>query len=561
MPCPHPLPNESREDYTIRAHQLLMGEVPDPYQRNQVVWQASDKFFGDLGRQRAESWFPAEQFEHRRDMCHWFEHEVDAIGPNGQPTVRKNDVNRIKAIVQENNLRIADTDAYAAIIDKHTAPPNQPVPEGHEAPPPPKTIGFSGSYRIGMIGRIHPKFALFADEYRSRDALQVFKDRPRRSVEVLTLRANGRSYIDATAALSEAPRLPLPVQYSPGSHVTERYQAEAVFADAERYEGEGAYAGGSNTFLPGGGFGPNKNTDKFGAVPGETPVQQTESDVMPLGPEDLQQIVQAIQSTPQFQFLNTLMQGQGGDGGADPSGMGQGAPADPAAPAPPSAPPAQPGAPAAPAAPPAAPPAKEPYIAPLAAAGMMAAGSAGLATANRFSANEPEHETEVEMDRANATLNEQYAALTEQYAALSDNITSLAQENAALKAGYAELKMTAADAQRRQRISELHGKFPSFVNPQDEAARCLYSAGSTMDDAEFDRHIEMVESYAARVPAITPMVPGGVMPDRFQDRSVESEKYEADLSKMAVEVFTSAQAAGEKLTYEQAREKAKAQLG
>lgn len=534
MPIPQPQPNETREDYAIRAHQLLLAEIPDPNQRNQTVWQASESFFGEPERNRAEQAFPVEQFEHRRDICLWFEHEVAGTATDGTPTVRKNDVNRIKAIVQENNSRIADTDAYSAIVDKHTTPANQAVPKGHDPPPPPRTIGFAGPYRIGMIGRIQPKFALFADEHRRRDEAATFRDRPRRSVEVLTLRANGKSYIDPIAALSEAPRLPLPVQYAPGSQdgIVERYQLEAVYADAERYEG--AYAGGSNTYLPGSGFAGNKNPDQFDALSGDQN-QQPESGSM-MTPEDLKQIVEAVQSTPQFQFLNQLMQGQGGQP-ADPNG------GDPnATQQPPAAPQAPPQAPA-------AQPVKEPYIAPLAAAGMMA--GAGAMT-NRFSADSPEHQTEVEVNEPTVT--------NEQYAALSQNVESLMRENAALKQGYAELRMSAADSNRKLQISELHNQFPSFVDPVAEESRCLYSAGSQMSDEEFDRHIEMVESYAARVPAVTQMVPAGVMPGRLQDRSVETEKYEADLAEAAIEVFTQAQAAGERLTYEQAREKAKSRI-
>jgi len=311
MPCPHPLPNETREDYSVRAHQATMAETPDPNARNRQVWDAVDMYFGNEDRARAEAHFPPEQFEHKRDMCLWFEHETEVAGPNG-PEVKKNDVNRIKAIVRENNARIADTDAYSAIVDKHTKP------NGERDPLPPRTIGFAGPYRIGMVGRIAPKFALFADEHRRRDEAATFRDRPRRSVEVLTLRANGRSYIDPIAALSEAPRLPLPVQYEPGeSGIVERYQADAVYADVDRYEGEGAMPGGSNTYLPGSGFAGKKQ--RFDASSDYQTDDDPENGSM-LGPEDLNQIITALLSTPQMKFIEQMMQNGGQVPAGDPNG-------------------------------------------------------------------------------------------------------------------------------------------------------------------------------------------------------------------------------------------------
>jgi hypothetical protein len=537
LPCPTPLPNESREDYCIRAHRATMQEIPDPNARNREVWSACDQYFGDPERERAEAFFPPDQFEHKRDMCLWFEHETEVQGPDG-PMVRKNDVNRIRDIVRENNMRIANTDAYSAIVDKHTTAPNQPVPAGHTPSPSPKTIGFAGPYRIGMIGRIEPKFALFADEHRRRDAAEVFRDRPRRSVEVLTLRANGRSYIDPIAALSEAPRLPLPVQYHPGEGgFIERYQADPVYADTERYEG--ALPGGSNTFIAG-GF----EKKRFDALSDEQQSQQPESGSMSLGPEDLNQIITALLSTPQMKFIEQMMQekGMGGDMGGDPNG--QPPAADPmGGQMPPSAPTAGPPSPGSqpPAAGSPAPPAKEPYIAPMlaAGAGMMAGqamSSQNSAMANRYSAGHGDYERELDEEE-----------MTEQYAALAESHKNTLEEVAALRRIVADLKMSEADATRKMRISGLASKYPHMVDASDLENRCLYSAGSTMSDSEFDNHIEIVETYSAKAPGITtstPMVPGGEMPHSVKSQTVEQAKYEADLTEKMIEIYSASLATG-----------------
>jgi hypothetical protein len=534
LPCPVPLPSETREDYAVRAHKATMAECPDPNARNQQVWAAIDQYFGDPERSRAEQFFPPEQFEHKRDVCLWFEHEIEVPGPNG-PEVRRNDVERIKAIVRENNARIADTDAYSAIVDKHTKP------NGERDPLPPRTIGFAGPYRIGMVGRVQPKFALFADEHRRKDEAATFRDRPRRSVEVLTLRANGRSYIDPIAALSEAPRLPLPVHYQPGeeSGLVERYQADAVFADVERYEGEAAFPGGSNTFLPGSG----RRKQQFGAVPDNN--QNSETGSMALAPEDLNQIITALMSTPQMKFLEQMMQQGGQMPGGDPNG-GMAAPAAPPTPG------SQPG-PAVSAEP------KEPYIAPMlaAGAGMMAGSamrnSAGHAMANRYSADSGEVELEIPEDE-----------MTEQYAALAQSHSETLQEVAALRRIVADLKMKEADATRKMRIGQLASKYPHMVDSADLENRCLYSAGSTMTDDDFESHVEIVESYAAKAPGVstsTPMVPRGEMPNSIPSETVEQARYAAELTDTMVEIYTASISTGKPMTeaeaWAAAREKVK----
>ena len=529
-----------------------MAAVPDPMQRNQVVWDAWDATHGNPDRERAELHFPPEQFEHRRNVCLWHEHETVTRDPEtGGDVIKRNDIERIKAIVRENNLRIADTDSYSAIVDKHT------LPSGKRDPIPPRTIGFAGPYRIGMIGRISPKFALFGDEHRRRDEAHTFRDRPRRSVEVLTLRANGRSYIDPIAALSEAPRLPLPVQYGFDNDEGHR----------EFYEAVAAFPGG-NTFIPGGS---EKERDRFDidSIPGGSPTQKPrpEAKAMALQPEDLTQIVEAIQSTPQFQFLNQLMDqmggqsgqagGLGGDGGPP---VGAGGPMPPGGNTQPPAPP-NPGGMSPPAMGQPTGPGEEDKFAcgPKYGAGSMPAGGMGAMAAqymtNRFAAGEGEEMTREQYQAIQGELE----SVTEHYEALAADHRQLMAEHAALKRGFAEVRMREVDANRRNQIRELASQYPHFVDSDREESKCLYSAGSEMTDEDFDSHLEDLAHYAAKNPAPSGMIPQGVFPER--SRSVETERYEANVAARSVEIYTQALASGRRLTSNEARKLAIEEIG
>lgn len=536
-----------------------MAVVPEPSERNQIVWDAWDASFGDADRDRSETIFPPEQFEQRRNVCLWHEHETVTRDPHtGEDVIKRNDIERIKSIVRENNLRISDTDAYSAIVDKHT------LPSGKRDPIPPRTIGFVGPFRIGMIGRITPKFALFGDEHRRRDEAHTFRDRPRRSVEVLTLRANGRSYIDPVAALSEAPRLPLPVQYGAEA------DPEGI---RERYEAVAAFPGG-NTFLPGGIDRENYTTEAMAGPNGQKSNPKPQAKTMALQPEDITQIIDAMMSTPHMQFVGQLMQMQGmedqagggmGEGTGSPVGAG-GAPGG--TPPPPAQAPAmgapvpampgglqqsdgagpgigQPGMPAA--------PDKDPFGAKYGAAGMMpGAGMAAQYMTNRFGAAESNPD-EDEM------RSEQYSELTERYSALEADHQNLMQEHTALRRGFAEVRMREADATRRAAISDLANQFPHFIERGREESKCLYSAGSEMTDEQFDEHLSELEHYAAKAPVASGMVPQGVFPER--SRTVETERYEASVAAKAVEIYTTTLAAGRRMSYAEARDAAREVLG
>ena len=475
-----PQPHESQNDFIIRAHRELMPVIADPMQRNREVWQAWD--IANPGhereRQRAEQYFADGEFEHKKDVCLWHEHESTIAGPDG-PTTRVNDSTRLSSIVNENNLRIADTDAYTAIVDKHTLSPH----EDDAGKSKPRCIGYAGPFRLGMIGRQQPRFAIFGDEHRYKGEKQTFQDRPRRSVEVLTLRANNRSYIDPIAAISEAPRLPLPAQYSADSDGDiEVYNAMPAPADGG---GEPVYAGGSNTYLPGTQWNRKRKPEQFGAMPNESNPEPKQM----LDQNDMQQIVSAILSTPQMKFIEQLMQQSGGNAG----GMQQ-EPQQPQAPAP--------------------------------------QQFGGMAPAMRYSAEES-GEVESEEYELDMPTPEQYAAIVEDQKALMEKYAALASR-------YEESERKASDAHRTQQLSELHAKFP-VVDLSAELDRCLYSAGAEMSDDQFNAHVELVESYASKTLEATPMVPRGEMP---RQTPKQDANHENAVSKRSLEIYTASLASG-----------------
>jgi hypothetical protein len=67
-------------------------------------------------------------------------------------------------------------------------------------------LGWAGNYRLGLIGRKNPRWAIFQDEYHPPETAPLLDRKPQRSVELWNF-PDGRSYINPVAALSsEAPR-------------------------------------------------------------------------------------------------------------------------------------------------------------------------------------------------------------------------------------------------------------------------------------------------------------------------------------------------------------------
>lgn len=230
-----PEQNESYDHFVIRAHRLLQDQIPDPDERNEVIWSTWEQFLGPTEEEQlASKHFPADRYTRRRNICYFAEHS--AVDGQGRP--RQYGLAEMIRVARGGNERIADFDGFAPLSDGHTPGPEDPDQTM------PEVLGYAGPYRLGMIGRKKPRWAVFADEYHPQEHQDVLRKRPRRSVELWTFKNDPtRMYFDPVAVLgSETPRLSLPVKYR---------QAIRDGAHVERYSFESP--GGANTFVTGSG--------------------------------------------------------------------------------------------------------------------------------------------------------------------------------------------------------------------------------------------------------------------------------------------------------------------
>lgn len=605
---------ESEEDFIVRAHHALANQIADPAERNQAVWSAWDSSRGNQLFSQAQQYFGNEQYAVTSPRPFFMEHEKVNYSADGDEEITNYNLAELTRIVRENNHRIRDTDAYTALVDKHTLPPP------YRDPDPPKNLGFVGPYRLGMMGRSNPRWGIFANEWQRRDKTEQLQDRPNRSVEVLQLKANGRRYIDPIAALSEAPRLPLPT--------TAQYAAAGESSEAitvERYDAtpalDAVFAGGNNTFgkKPKAKRERNQGSDMYGQTAADPQMIKEVLNAL-MSTEEWQTISQAAQAIGESQPINSGQDDLGDPGMMDPMAGGMGEPPmeDPAM--------MEPGMePGMEGPPPVAemdmgPPMEgeaieeemvEPEVdrnalqlAPLAAAagkaaltsgartaGAMAAGKAmgggkggaqkpGIlarilegpgrqnqeATPQKFGAVPGYHRystSEENMSR------DQYAAVQAENRQMRSELNQLKQHNDSLLTEQAEmyaatqhevvqLRQNAIDAERKERLTNLAHRYGA-VDLKKEMDVCLFANNDQApDNAAFDERIELIEQYAASTAPQSPMIPLGY--DGMGGGDIKNDRFAAEVADRALELVNSGVKSGNRLTYAEAVEKAKTQL-
>lgn len=307
---------ESEEDFIVRAHHALAQQIADPSERNSAVWNAWDQAKGNKLFDQASRYFGSDQYAVTSPRPFFMEHEKVNYSADGDEEITNYDLGELTRIIRENNHRIQDTDAYTALVDKHTLPPP------YRDPDPPRNLGFVGPYRLGMMGRSNPRWGIFANEWQRRDKTEQLQDRPNRSVEVLQLKANGRRYIDPIAALSEAPRLPLPT--------TAQYAAAGEGSEAitvERYDATPAlnavFSGGNNTFSkkPNAKRERNQGADMYGKTAADPDMIKEVLNAL-MSTEEWQTISQAAQTIGENQPINSGQDDLGDPGMMDPMAGG-----------------------------------------------------------------------------------------------------------------------------------------------------------------------------------------------------------------------------------------------
>lgn len=509
---PKPKPSETEEQFSVRAHRELMDTIPDWRERNSAVWNAWDS---DRGLSRVEEVaranFPANRFIRSPGHCYFVEHEKAVFDQKtGEKTVKKFGVKDLCEILRANSFRALERESFAAITDGHTIQPTESNPN----PPVPDVLAYAGNYRMGMIGRDEPKFAIFGDEFHDRSKVDRLAGKPRRSIELLTMRGTGERFFDPIAALgAHAPQLPMPAKYTADHEdaaEVERYQflmEDVVSVDRFQYS-----PSGSNTFIP----SPEKNSAA------EQENANPESGQMNgITNEDIAQIVEAIMSTPQFQWVEQQMKG----GTASP---GAGAP---------------PGMPAA-----------DPTMGGMPPSGGMPPGGPQDDGNDFSSLEDDDDDNSKEPNRMSANYN---GVSVERYTALEGAHNKLVRHVDTLTRHLEASRRENSDTYRKSCIERYCAQFQVF-DKEEEEAKCLYSAGSGMSDEEFEQFQADRIAVGSRIePLSLPRIPMGYLPGQQEQDSPEDV---ARYSALATAIHAEHANKGEHLLWDDVYEKAKDRL-
>ncbi len=402
--APSPMQGEGYAQFVFRAHQELMPYVQNPDARNQAVWGCLGICLRKPDSRSSKRAFPARTISACSEYLLFHEH--DTKSRDGTPL--RYDFNALAELVDTNNKR-ADTDAYSAIASHHTS--DHLKGPKHE----PTTVGFAGPYSLGMVGRLNPKWAVFADEHHRTDEADLFDRRRRRSVEVMRFKDGRPSYFDPIATLgADSPRLALPVaRYEAEDAIVERYSVIAPVS-----------VGAGNTFIP-------NTDDKYASTEqGEPPKMMSGQ----LGEQDIMAIVQAIRNTPEMQWVTSQMQQAiPADQPGPTDGMQAPSPDSQLQLSPDQGPPQAPAMPERNSQCP--PPMPAPQPSPTLPQGMAGAGL-GQQYAGRYSQLEDEEVTNEQYQ----ALREENEVLAERYSELASNYESLQTANARMVEDYGKMK-------------------------------------------------------------------------------------------------------------------------
>ena len=576
-----PSAGETEDRFVIRVHRLLLDRVPEPDERNQLIWDAWDQAHGQsLAALRAAKVFgDTMRYAHVPAVCYFTEHETT----DGQGNLRKYDLPAMVRITRTCNERIADFDGFAPLTDGHTPNPDDP----DQTDPP--VVGYAGPYRLGMIGRLKPRWAIFADEWHYRDMAAQLERKPRRSVELWTFAHDpAHMHFDPVAVLgAEAPRLSLPSRYR-------AQQLHGVSVVRYSCEAGACLPGESNTFVRGGARTKTKTRYAPSGAGDTPPLPFSGEPTMPFSNEDIGQILSALQELPQFQFLDQLMQQQ-----QQGAGAGDAAPVDDMAgeasaddfggdddlsdlqdllidePGDDQPAPGPDGGDEPPVAAEGDEPEEKNTPAALAALGPALAGAGRAAVAAAPKAlpalgRAAMHPATIAGSagylgaRAGAKRNSLKASgqTADKYSRLKSAHNALVQEHGRLANRLQVVERERTDAERVAALQNLSSQYPDFIDLDAEFAATLYSRGASMGDKAFRSHVGQVEKYAHKAAMVSRTqasdIPRGEV---SRPASATTDKYAARLAKEAVRIHTAAINAGKDgFTWEEAKAQAEATI-
>ena len=322
-----PNENETQPQFAIRFHEAMADEMTDTSKRNKACFAAWDEHRGDdpTISELVESRFTPDQYQRLHNVAMFHEHTVPA------QTIQDKEVpaqhygrDELAEMVDGMNDRILDHDEFSPITRGHTG--QKPGAKDGERQMP-EVLGFAGPYKLGMIGRQNPRFAIFGTEYHMKDAVPELKKRVGRSPEVWRYsRMRDRFFYPIATLGEEMPRLNLPP-----AHYSRRSADESpVFVECY----SAVFPGGNNTFVP--SFKPSPDgrkpmADQYSATPSQNPVSSGQG--TKLSDLTLEEFLEIFMETQPQQFLLGLMRQSGQSGMPNPAVPNE-IPPDPTAPAP-----------------------------------------------------------------------------------------------------------------------------------------------------------------------------------------------------------------------------------
>ena len=295
MPKDIPIPyeGETQPEFAMRFHAAMMDEMPDAEERSRYCFrQWRDVMGEDAETKICRERFPASQFDERRDIAIFDEHETPR---------EKYGRDDLVAIIANQNKRIRSK-VFCPLSDGHTS--DQP---GDKEP---AVLGFCGPAMLGMTADVNggpDKYSIWHTEYHMKEAAPVLAQKRGRSIETWRIDAKGqfvpikKRFFSPVAALgSTLPRLDLP---------SAKYSRDHFSGDSlERY----AMPGATNMFAPdevkvgkGMRLDYGNDPDVLGdAADQDDPMQQPDRDNMdhsepdgdesfPLG-NDIKQVLEAV---------------------------------------------------------------------------------------------------------------------------------------------------------------------------------------------------------------------------------------------------------------------------
>lgn len=311
MPIPTPRSDESQAAFVSRAHEELAGEFPDTDQRNAVIFRQWREHRGgsDSVERKAREKFNSKRFVKIPDVCVFTEHTTK--DREGNTVVY--DKAALEKIAARCNERILDTGNFAPITLGHT-PTEEELAAGAQMP---DIAGFAGNFRLGLKGNKNPRWAIFQDEYHFAEDAQKLEKRPRRSVELWTEERMEDRFFDPIAALgAETPRLDTGHAYSRRPGPSGKCVAKYARTLSKKYAAV-PVAPGAAAVHPKDDHCMERHAAPTEGAPPETAPGATG---MALTPEDAKMIVSAIEELDWVQWVKKKMGEESGAHEGEPPG-------------------------------------------------------------------------------------------------------------------------------------------------------------------------------------------------------------------------------------------------